>query len=103
MSEITGKIINLEGAILDDEKQKKLHGMVVCLIDEMKGKAEADERIKDILDRAVEELQVGKAYLKAAATELYKLEVGKLDQEALNSKEAAKEQIKEIYDDIERG
>lgn len=99
--ELSGKIINIDGALLDEEQQRSLHGFITCYIDAMKRKAIEDETMKDILDKAKDELQLTKAYVRGAATDLYKLEIGKLNQQAIDDKEAAMAQIREIYEDIE--
>ena len=61
------------------------------------------ENLKDILEVVKDELKIKPAYVKRAAQELFKEELGKLNRSEKNDDDAAVEQCREIYCERETG
>ena len=95
--------IDINGIKLDNEAQIKLTGIIKNYVYGLKQIKSEQENLKDILEVVKDELKIKPAYVKRAAQELFKEELGKLNRSEKNDDDAAVEQCREIYCERETG
>ena len=89
--------IDINGIKLDTEAQVKLTGIIKNYVYGLKQIESEKENLKDILEVVKDELKIKPAYVKRAAQELFKEELGKLNRAERNDDDAAVEQCRDIY------